>query len=229
MFCGVKIDFFVLEFQGPGSLSDCLTAHGHMPLPPYIQRADDVSDQARYQTVYARHAGAVAAPTAGLHFDEKLLLAMQDRGIDTAYITLHVGAGTFQPVQTDDIRTHKMHQEFIEVSESVCEKIKRTRARQGRIVAVGTTVVRALETAAMENSLRPFAGDTDIFILPGFNFQVVDVLLTNFHLPRSTLLMLVCAFGGYERLMQAYRHAVQAEYRFFSYGDAMLIERGVDT
>ncbi len=206
---------------------DLLEAHGHMPLPPYISRADANDDRERYQTVYADKRGAVAAPTAGLHFDQAMLDSLAAQGVDTAFVTLHVGAGTFQPVRVDDIRDHHMHAETIEVSEAVVAAVARTRARGGRVVAVGTTSVRSLESAAHRGGgeLRPFAGDTDIFITPGYEFRVVDVLLTNFHLPESTLLMLVSAFAGYENVMAAYRHAVAQRYRFFSYGDAMLLSR----
>ena len=199
---------------------------GHMPLPPYIQRADEADfDRERYQTVYARREGAVAAPTAGLHFDDSLLARLRGQGVDIAWVTLHVGAGTFQPVRVENIAEHRMHAEWLEVGEQTCRQVARTRARGGRVVAVGTTSVRSLETAALSGELAPFSGDTDIFITPGFEFRVVDALITNFHLPESTLLMLVSAFAGHGRIMCAYRHAVQAGYRFFSYGDAMFITK----
>lgn len=215
---------FALRFPGP--VLDILRQVGHMPLPPYIDREAVESDAERYQTVYARKEGAVAAPTAGLHFDEAMLEHLKVMGIESAYVTLHVGAGTFQPVRTDDIREHVMHSETIEVPEEVVEAVARTRARGGRVVAVGTTVVRSLESAARANpegELAPFSGETDIFIYPGYAFRVVDAMITNFHLPESTLLMLVSAFAGYEPVMQAYRRAVEERYRFFSYGDAMFV------
>ena len=200
-----------------------MEAVGHMPLPPYIQREDDVADASRYQTVYAQHAGAVAAPTAGLHFDEAMLQQIHDMGVQSAWVTLHVGAGTFQPVRVDDIRDHLMHKEWFEVPQQTAQLVNTTREQGGRVIAVGTTSVRALESAAHLGRVEASRRDTDIFIYPGYEFQVVDALLTNFHLPESTLLMLVSAFAGYENVMQAYRHAVMQEYRFFSYGDAMFI------
>ena len=195
-----------------------------MPLPPYIDRPAEASDRERYQTVFARELGAVAAPTAGLHFDAELLERCAVRGVQTAYLTLHVGAGTFQPVRVENVDEHRMHAEFVRVSAEVCAKVAATRERGGRVIAVGTTVVRSLETAAQAGELRPFVGETDIFIKPGYQFKAIDALITNFHLPESTLLMLVCAFGGYARVMAAYRHAVERRYRFFSYGDAMFVE-----
>ena len=198
---------------------------GHMPLPPYIDRADDSSDRERYQTVYAERAGAVAAPTAGLHFDKPLLEAIREKGVSIAHVTLHVGAGTFQPVRVERIEDHHMHSEWLEVDESVVEAVTACKARGGRVIAVGTTSVRSLETAARDGEMRPFAGDTDIFIYPGRPFHVVDALVTNFHLPESTLLMLVSAFAGYRETLSAYREAVEQRYRFFSYGDAMFITR----
>jgi S-adenosylmethionine:tRNA ribosyltransferase-isomerase len=220
---GRRDDLFELEFNCAETLLDYLQRAGQIPLPPYITRAPEAADHERYQTVYARTAGAVAAPTAGLHFDQTVFAALQDRGIDCVYVTLHVGAGTFQPVRTEQVQEHRMHSEYIEVNADVCRRIQETSRRGGRIVAVGTTVVRSLEAAAASGVLQPFAGETDIFITPGYRFRAVDMLLTNFHLPRSSLLMLVCAFGGYERVMRAYRHAVRQDYRFFSYGDAMLL------
>jgi S-adenosylmethionine:tRNA ribosyltransferase-isomerase len=199
--------------------------HGAMPLPPYIARAADVDDATRYQTVYARQPGAVAAPTAGLHFDEAMIARCRELGVSSAFVTLHVGAGTFQPVRVDNLAEHRMHAERVTVSADVCAAIERTHAAGGRVVAVGTTVVRSLESAAQHGRLAPFAGETRLFITPGYRFAVVDALVTNFHLPESTLLMLVCAFGGYDAVMQAYRHAVSQHYRFFSYGDAMFLER----
>lgn len=195
-----------------------------MPLPPYIQRPDDARDNERYQTVYARHPGAVAAPTAGLHFDQSLLGALRAHGIDTGYITLHVGAGTFQPVREEKIEDHAMHCEWLNVGAELVEKIRHTRAHGGRVIAVGTTVVRSLEAArAGGDAVQPFAGETDIFIFPGYRITSIDGLVTNFHLPESTLLMLVSAFAGREFVLAAYRHAVEQRYRFYSYGDAMLV------
>ncbi len=216
---------FTLESEGL-DFAELLDRHGHMPLPHYIERADDGADRERYQTVYSRRAGAVAAPTAGLHFDKAMLALLQARGVEFAHVTLHVGSGTFQPVREDDLDKHQMHAEWLEVSAPVCEQVAATHARGGRIVAVGTTSVRSLETAAATGKLEPFRGDSRLFIRPGYRFRVVDALLTNFHLPESTLLMLVCAFAGYEPVMAAYRHAVAARYRFFSYGDAMFLTRG---
>jgi S-adenosylmethionine:tRNA ribosyltransferase-isomerase len=202
-----------------------LQRHGHVPLPPYIAPGESGGDESRYQTVFARHPGAVAAPTAALHFDEAVLDELQRRGIEKAAITLHVGAGTFQPVRGPQIAEHRMHSEWFEVSPDTVAAVQQTRAAGGRVVAVGTTTVRALESAARAGSLQPFSGETDIFITPGFEFGVVDVLLTNFHLPRSTLLMLVSAFAGHDHVKALYRHAVESRYRFFSYGDAMLLQR----
>lgn len=199
--------------------------YGAMPLPPYIERQSELEDQARYQTVYARTPGAVAAPTAGLHFDEQTLLRCSALGVKSAHVTLHVGAGTFQNIRVEDLNQHRMHSERVIVDDSVCNAVRETKMHGGRVVAVGTTVVRSLESAAQSGVLTPFDGETRLFIRPGFQFNVVDALLTNFHLPESTLLMLVCAFAGYEKVMNAYTHAVQAKYRFFSYGDAMFLER----
>ena len=226
---GREHDLFKLIFEGPETALTQLERHGHMPLPPYIERADAEQDRDRYQTVYAQRQGAVAAPTAGLHFDQVLLDTLMEKGIETAFVTLHVGAGTFQPVRVEDIADHHMHAEYIEVGEDVVAAVAAARARGGRVVAVGTTSVRALESAARSGQLAPFQGDTDIFITPGYEFRVVDALVTNFHLPESTLLMLVCAFAGYEPVMAAYHHAVLAGYRFFSYGDAMFLTRAKDT
>jgi len=197
--------------------------HGSMPLPPYIEHAPEAEDAERYQTVYANTLGAVAAPTAGLHFDTSLLATLQEKGVRTAFLTLHVGAGTFKNVRVDDLDTHRMHAERVSVPQSVCDAVARAKAYGARVVAVGTTVVRSLETAAASGTLAPYEGETRLFIRPGFRFHVVDALVTNFHLPESTLMMLVCAFGGYERMMAAYRHAVAERYRFFSYGDAMFV------
>lgn len=218
-------DLFELVFEDVRSVAQILEAAGHVPLPPYIERPDTEQDRQRYQTIFARRAGAVAAPTAGLHFDEHILERIRAHGVSIAWVTLHVGAGTFQPVRTERVEEHHMHSEHIEVSELACEQAAQARRRGGRIVAVGTTVVRSLETASRGGTLQPFKGDTDIFIYPGYEFRTVDALLTNFHLPESTLLMLVCAFAGHERTMAAYRHAVTQRYRFFSYGDAMFISK----
>ncbi len=196
-----------------------------MPLPPYIDRPDEEEDRERYQTVYARNAGAVAAPTAGLHFDEAMLQAIREKGIETEFVTLHVGAGTFQPVRVDRIEDHHMHREWLQVSQAVVDAVERCKGRGGRVIAVGTTSVRSLESAARDGQLKAFSGDTDIFLYPGKPFHVVDALVTNFHLPESTLLMLVSAFAGYPETMAAYAAAVEQNYRFFSYGDAMFITR----
>ncbi|MET0015375.1 MAG: tRNA preQ1(34) S-adenosylmethionine ribosyltransferase-isomerase QueA [Sedimenticola sp.] len=196
---------------------------GHMPLPPYISREDGELDEERYQTVYGDRPGAVAAPTAGLHFDQPMLNRLSEKGIESARITLHVGAGTFQPVRVDNLDEHVMHSEYLEVSEAVCEQVRNARARGGRVVAVGTTCVRSLEAASTGGEIVPFQGDTQLFIRPGYHFRSVDAMITNFHLPESTLLMLVSAFSGYEEIMSAYRHAVKQHYRFFSYGDAMFL------
>lgn len=218
--------FFRLRLEGVGSLADYLDQHAAVPLPPYIARPPGRDDEARYQTVYARHPGAVAAPTAGLHFDQAMLTTLAAAGVGQAWVTLHVGAGTFLPVNVDDIATHRMHAERYRVPAATVAAIAAARARGGRVVAVGTTSLRALESAAATTGeLAATEGETSLFVTPGFRFRVVDRLLTNFHLPRSTLLMLVCAFGGFGELHAAYRHAVAAGYRFFSYGDAMLIER----
>jgi S-adenosylmethionine:tRNA ribosyltransferase-isomerase len=223
---GRRDGFYELEAEPRApeeSLLTLLERLGHMPLPPYIRRADEPADQRRYQTVYARRPGAVAAPTAGLHFDEGMLAKLAERGIATTSVTLHVGAGTFQPVRTERVQDHRMHAEYLEVGEPVCRAVRSARRRGGRVIAVGTTAVRSLETAAADGEPKPFAGDTRLFIYPGYTFRVVDGLLTNFHLPGSTLLMLVAALAGREQVLAAYRHAVEERYRFFSYGDAMLI------
>ncbi len=216
-------EFHELRFEDPRPVHEILDAIGRTPLPPYIEREDEASDRERYQTVFARRAGAVAAPTAGLHFDEALLTRVREHGVEVATVTLHVGSGTFQPVRSEDPAEHRMHSEWFEVGDAACAAIAATRARGGRVVAVGTTVVRALESAARGGNVEPFRGETAIFIMPGHEFRAVDALLTNFHLPRSTLLMLVCAFAGTDEVLAAYRHAVAQRYRFFSYGDAMLI------
>ena len=228
--CGPDNGLFHLRFAGdPFAL---LEAHGHVPLPPYIAHADEADDVRRYQTVFASAPGAVAAPTAALHFDEGVLAALAERGVGTAEVTLHVGAGTFQPVRVDSIAEHKMHSEWCQVPPETAARIEATRAAGGRVLAVGTTTLRTLESAAvaarqtgLETLLLTGARETDIFITPGFEFQVVDRLLTNFHLPRSTLMMLVSAFAGYDHVMALYRHAIAERYRFFSYGDAMLLSR----
>jgi len=218
-------DLFKLRFDTQGNVFDLLEQYGHMPLPPYIERADEAEDQQRYQTVYAKHPGAVAAPTAGLHFDQEMLDKLKLKGVESAFVTLHVGAGTFQPVRVENIEDHHMHAEYIDVDESVIEQIRQTKANGGRVIAVGTTSVRSLESAAMRGGLAAFHGDSEIFIYPGYEYKVIDAMITNFHLPESTLLMLVSAFAGYEATMKAYRHAVDQKYRFFSYGDAMFIEK----
>lgn len=223
-------DLFKLRFEGDTNVLQLLEEFGHMPLPPYIVRDDNEEDQERYQTVYAQHPGAVAAPTAGLHFDEAILAALAEKGVKSTFVTLHVGAGTFQPVRVENIEDHHMHAEYIDVDDSVIEQIKQTKANGGRVIAVGTTSVRSLESAAMasiqENKeLTGFHGDSQIFIYPGYEFQLVDAIITNFHLPESTLLMLVSAFAGHKNMMSAYRHAVEEKYRFFSYGDSMFIEK----
>ncbi|AWB58388.1 tRNA preQ1(34) S-adenosylmethionine ribosyltransferase-isomerase QueA [Colwellia sp. Arc7-D] len=221
---------FELEFQGEQSVLSILDEVGHMPLPPYIDRPDEDSDRERYQTVYNEKPGAVAAPTAGLHFDDALMAQLKAKGVDFAFVTLHVGAGTFQPVKVDVVADHIMHAEYVEVPSSVVTQIEQTKMNGDRVIAVGTTSVRSLESAAkvakeQGKSLSEFYGDTDIFITPGYEFQVVDALITNFHLSESTLLMLVSAFAGYENIMAAYQHAVDQQYRFFSYGDAMLLTK----
>ncbi|HET7561067.1 MAG TPA: tRNA preQ1(34) S-adenosylmethionine ribosyltransferase-isomerase QueA [Rhodanobacteraceae bacterium] len=215
--------FFALKFECAEPLEKLLLRIGHMPLPPYIARPDDARDNERYQTVYARQPGAVAAPTAGLHFDAPLLEALRARGVDFGYVTLHVGAGTFQPVRSEKIEDHPMHREWLNVGAELVAKIHRTRANGGRVIAVGTTVVRALEAATGAHGVEPFAGETQIFIFPGYHITSVDGLITNFHLPESTLIMLVSAFAGREFVLSAYRHAVAQHYRFYSYGDAMLV------
>lgn len=216
---------FCLAFADSDNAFDILDRLGQMPLPPYIDRACEEDDKERYQTVYAKHKGAVAAPTAGLHFDESIMAAIKDKGVDIAFVTLHVGAGTFQPVRVDDIKNHQMHSERMHIDAQTCEHIRATKAAGKRVIAVGTTSVRTLETAAKNGEIAAYSGDTDIFIYPGFDFKVVDALVTNFHLPESTLMMLVSAFAGFTPVMRAYREAVEEKYRFFSYGDAMFITR----
>ncbi len=222
---GREGEFFRLRFISGEGVLDLLERHGQLPLPPYITHAADGEDEQRYQTVFAREAGAVAAPTAGLHFDEAMLQALRDKGVRIVYVTLHVGAGTFQPVRTDHVHEHTMHSERYEIPQATVDAIAQARSAGGRVIAAGTTSLRALESAAAVGELVAGENETNIFIVPGYRFKVVDVLLTNFHLPRSTLLMLVCAFGGMDEMLAAYRHAVEKKYRFFSYGDAMLIER----
>ncbi len=214
-------EFFLLRFSVP--VMDHLDAHGEVPLPPYLQRPAESADDERYQTIYARDPGAVAAPTAGLHFDAALLEECAARGVRRAYVTLHVGAGTFQALRHDDVRANRLHSERLQVSQACCEAVRRTREEGGRVVAVGTTSVRALESASQSGNIEPFAGETDLFILPGYTFRSVDAMIPNFHLPQSSLLMLVAAFAGRERILDAYAHAVRERYRFFSYGDAMFL------
>lgn len=225
------LEIDVLEREGEfwrlrlvkGAWSQVLIDHGHMPLPPYIERADEASDQERYQTVYSAVPGAVAAPTAGLHFDEDLLAKIKNHGVETGYCTLHVGAGTFQPIRSDQIEDHIMHKEWMQVDEGLVDQVKQTKARGGRVIAVGTTAVRSLETAAKGGEIGLYQGDSQLFIYPGFTFNIIDGLLTNFHLPGSTLVMLVSAFSGREKILAAYQHAIAERYRFFSYGDATLL------
>lgn len=220
---GREGEFYRLRFESEEPLEKLLERIGRIPLPPYMTREPQAADAERYQTVFARAPGAVAAPTAGLHFDEVLLAALRARGVEFGHITLHVGAGTFQPMRAEEFKDHVMHSEWLNVGAALCEQIRATRARGGRVVAVGTTVVRALETSLREGEVQPFAGDTRLFLFPGKRIRSVDALVTNFHLPESTLLMLVSAFAGYTRTMAAYAHAVRERYRFFSYGDAMLV------
>ncbi len=234
---GRQGSFFEIQIITEGSLLEWFRRFGHMPLPPYINRADQNDDLERYQTVFARRDGAVAAPTAGLHFDTELLSRIEQKGVRRAEVTLHVGAGTYQPVRVDSIDKHVMHSEWLEVNQDCCDIINRAKSEAKRVVAVGTTVVRALESAAQQSSsrknatklLETYAGETDIFIFPGYQFAVVDCLITNFHLPQSTLLMLVSALCGREQVLAAYKHAIAQRYRFFSYGDAMLLEPNLDT
>lgn len=218
---GRQQDFFVIQF--PGAILPLLEAHGEMPLPPYFARKPEEDDQDRYQTVYAKHAGAVAAPTAGLHFDDLLLAKLAAKNVAMEYVTLHVGAGTFQPVRVDNILEHDMHHEHIDISQSVCDAVNQTKQAGGRVIAVGTTSVRCLETAAGTGAIKPFQGDTNIFIYPGYEFKCVDAMITNFHLPESTLLMLISAFAGLEKIKHAYDVAIEKHYRFYSYGDAMFL------
>ena len=216
-------EFYRLRFDTTEPLEKILLRAGRMPLPPYIQRDADITDDVRYQTVFAKQPGAVAAPTAGLHFDEDLLADIKAKGVEFGHITLHVGAGTFQPMRAENILEHTMHREWLNVGAELCLQIVKTRARGGRVIAVGTTVVRALETAYRDGEVRPYADDTQIFIFPGVKVRSVDAMITNFHLPESTLMMMVSAFSGRERILSAYQHAIEQRYRFFSYGDAMLL------
>ncbi len=221
-------DLFLLQFKSAQSVLSLLEQYGSLPLPPYISHEANTTDETRYQTVYAKELGAVAAPTAGLHFDEAMLQALQQKGLAMAYVTLHVGAGTFQPVRVDEITQHKMHSELYSVPQTTVDLIQARQALGGRVIAVGTTSLRALESASRSGQLQAGSGDTDIFIYPGYQFKVVQRLITNFHLPKSTLLMLVSAFAGMQNIQQAYQHAIQQQYRFFSYGDAMLLDRAQD-
>lgn len=220
---GREGDLFVLSSNMEHSMAEIMETIGHMPLPPYINRDDTVDDFTRYQTVYANMPGAIAAPTAGLHFDDDLLKKLEDKGVNSAYVTLHVGAGTFQPVRCEKIEEHQMHYEYLVVPEETVDKCRLTRHKGGRIIAVGTTTVRALETASKSGQLEAFTGETDIFIYPGYQFKSIDALITNFHLPESTLLMLISALAGKHEIMRCYAEAVKEQYRFFSYGDAMFI------
>ncbi len=222
---GRQDSLFELFFHGDVGVIDLLEHYGRLPLPPYIEREVGTADIERYQTVYAEHIGAVAAPTAGLHFNQTMLDSLLSLGIETGQVTLHVGAGTFQPVRVENIKTHQMHSEWINVSEKVCEQIESARERGGRVIAVGTTSVRAIESASTSGDIAPFMGETDIFIYPGYQFKYVDAMITNFHLSESTLLMLVSAFSGRENILAAYQHAIEQQYRFFSYGDAMFLTR----
>ncbi len=225
---GRENEFFLLQFDRDVDLPALLVREGHMPLPPYIRRSDEEVDAERYQTIYAEKEGAVAAPTAGLHFDEELFATLKERGVDMAYLTLHVGAGTFQPVRALNVLEHKMHKELVDIDEQVCKKVEACKGRGGRVIAIGTTTVRSLESAANSGRLEPFHGETDIFIYPGYKFQIVDAMVTNFHLSESTLLMLVSAFAGRERVLGAYQEAIAQKYRFYSYGDAMFIYHSRD-
>lgn len=222
--CDKNAGIYSVSFESDSVLKT-LNEVGHIPLPPYIDREDVKEDANRYQTIYAQNNGAVAAPTAGLHFDESLLSSLKEQGIDHTFVTLHVGAGTFQPVKVENIENHKMHSEYYEISQEAVDKIVKTKAMGGRIIAVGTTAVRTLESIALNGDLSSQKGETDIFIYPGFEFRIVDVLITNFHLPKSSLLMLVSAFIGFEEMLQSYQYAIKEKYRFFSYGDAMLLEK----
>lgn len=218
---GRKEEFFHLKFSSP--VINILNQQGDIPLPPYIERRNELLDKDRYQTVYAQAEGSVAAPTAGLHFDKDLLEVIKNKGIDIAFVTLHVGAGTFKPVRVENIIEHHMHSEMIEVTQEVCDKIQQAKSHGGRVIAVGTTSIRCLETSKG----KPYLGETNIFIYPGYQFHIVDAAITNFHLSQSSLLMLVCALGGYEKIMHAYQVAIEKKYRFFSYGDAMMVTKAL--
>lgn len=222
---GRNREFFELRCEEDRNILEVIESIGEIPLPPYLARLPDVSDRERYQTIYAHPKGSAAAPTAGLHFDHALFSALRAKQVDIDFVTLHVGAGTFSPVRVEDITQHIMHSEYIMVSAEVCEKITKARARGSKVIAVGTTTARSLETASLSGTLKPYAGETRLFIYPGFEFRCIDALITNFHLPCSSLMMLVAAFGGYEAVMNAYRVAVRQRYRFFSYGDAMWVSR----
>lgn len=222
---GREGDLFFLEFSDENPVLELLDQIGHIPLPPYITRADDKEDLTRYQTVFAKQAGAVAAPTAGLHFDQETIDKIEKKGINISFITLHVGSGTFQPVRVDDLSEHIMHKEYYSASPATVSAVQKTKEQGGRVIAIGTTAVRALESASQSGQLEAGCGDTDLFITPGYRFKVVDAMLTNFHLPESTLLMLISAFAGYDQVMNAYRHAIKQQYRFFSYGDAMFLSK----
>lgn len=223
---GREAGFYRLHIDDTRPVLSLLEEIGHVPLPPYLGRGDSYVDIERYQTVYARFDGAVAAPTAGLHFDRTLMARLDSVGVNAAYVTLHIGAGTFQPVRVNDIREHRMHREYFEVTAPVCEQVRETRRNGGRVIAVGTTVVRSLEAVSREDGISPYKGETDIFIYPGYEFRTVDAMITNFHMPESTLLMLICAFAGKDNVLAAYGHAIKRRYRFYSYGDAMFITRG---
>lgn len=217
--------FYELRYNNKDrTILEVIEAIGQIPLPPYMHRDPDESDKERYQTIYAKHKGSVAAPTAGFHFDNELMQKLRDKNVNMGYLTLHIGAGTFAPVRVENIRDHKMHAEYLQVSAELCTKIKDTKACGNRVISVGTTSLRALETASQSGSIKPYQGETSIFIYPGYEFRCVDALITNLHLPRSTLLMLVCAFAGYEHVMRAYHEAVARQYRFYSYGDAMWLQ-----
>lgn len=220
---GRRDNLYELFLHAPYSLNAVLENFGQVPLPPYIRHPPTNNDQKYYQTIYAKHPGAVAAPTAGLHFDQELIQNLAKKNIQIAFITLHVGAGTFQPVRVEKITEHKMHHEYIDVPKITCDKIATTKKNGGKVVAVGTTSARALETTGQSGTIKPYQGDTDIFIYPGYNFHSTDILITNFHLPKTSLLLLVCAFAGYENTMRAYQEAIKHKYRFYSYGDAMII------
>jgi len=221
-----KNQFYELRYPDKSySILELIESIGEVPLPPYMNRSPDENDKQRYQTIYAKHKGSVAAPTAGFHFDEELMQTLRSKNINMNYLTLHIGAGTFAPIRVENIEEHKMHAEYLDVPSTLCEQIKATKAQGKRVIAVGTTSMRALETASQSGEITPYQGETSIFIYPGYPFRCVDALITNLHLPRSSLLMLVCAFGGHEKVMQAYQEAVKEAYRFYSYGDAMWVEK----